>query len=698
MRSIKVRPGPCFCFSSTAVAFGFFFGTAESALVVNRPFSLSRRESWVPGPENGPAFVPEDTPETKLVWLDGTTATPYTTSKRKEWDGPATPPPAPPAMFTWTGPTRAPSKESSDALETSYGIPLFAQFEVPEMSSETSPGVENVRSEISPEVEPSPEWIDEVPVQPVLSLLDSEPTVGLGLSRLMADNMDLQESPEFAVGLEFPESTDEFTIQDSRDAVLNYLGSSVEPEFEGPSRTASPSQVPYLAVSYTTGSMWGNPEPSVEPFEATLLRSSSITPDTYDDASQRAEPATSPEVSGPPNRLSNSLGTDLLLAATPETLSELAPNVDTVFFVEQQDGNSPEYTTENFAKEAEPSSEVVEMRSSDMLDPPEADFVTSTAKRFERSAEPSAEPSIEVEEMRGNELLFDSSASSDQIYAAVVTPEMEMYASTDASDDGATSAEPSNEGEQYVADGSSAETDGPWYKESRVGSTTATGSVPRATNMTGLEDSSTSATEEPEATTEGFGSPKALAADAREAKLLEEALCFPPSATVELLGGSIIQMEDVVVGDVVRVGRNMFSRVFMFTHKMAATTNHFVSLKTGAAEIELTSGHYIYVNGALATASTVNVGDFLTLATGEASTVEAVGSSIRVGLYNPQTVSGDIVVSGVLASTYTAAVEPSLAHALLAPFRALSAFGWTFAKLESGAHTPRLLASLGIVL
>ena len=42
----------------------------------------------------------------------------------------------------------------------------------------------------------------------------------------------------------------------------------------------------------------------------------------------------------------------------------------------------------------------------------------------------------------------------------------------------------------------------------------------------------------------------------------------------------------------------------------------------------------------------------------------------RVGLYNPQTVAGDIFVDGVLASTYTTAVEPELAHALLTPLRA----------------------------
>ena len=39
------------------------------------------------------------------------------------------------------------------------------------------------------------------------------------------------------------------------------------------------------------------------------------------------------------------------------------------------------------------------------------------------------------------------------------------------------------------------------------------------------------------------------------------------------------------------------------------------------------------------------------------------------GLYNPLTLAGDIVVDGILASTYTKAVTPKMAHAALAPLR-----------------------------
>lgn len=178
----------------------------------------------------------------------------------------------------------------------------------------------------------------------------------------------------------------------------------------------------------------------------------------------------------------------------------------------------------------------------------------------------------------------------------------------------------------------------------------------------------------------------------------DEGVCFPADATVELENGFVIKMSEVAVGDVVKVGVNDFSRVFMFTHKKADTTNQFVSLRTSTGEIELTSGHYLYVNGALAAASTVNVGDSVTLASGAKTAVEAVGSVSRAGLYNPQTVSGNVVVNGVLASTYTTAVEPTFAHAVLSPFRMLANLGVTFTNLESGGGAMTSVAPKGAII
>jgi Hint module len=163
--------------------------------------------------------------------------------------------------------------------------------------------------------------------------------------------------------------------------------------------------------------------------------------------------------------------------------------------------------------------------------------------------------------------------------------------------------------------------------------------------------------------------------------------CFPGSSTVELQDGSVVRMDALSIGDLVKVSSDEFSRVFMFTHKLAESVNEFVVLSTSSGEtLTVTSGHYIYINGVLSAASEAAVGSTLRLGSGASTTVTAVSSTVSTGLFNPQTTHGDIVVDGIVSSTYTTAVEPTVAHAILAPFRALYALtGFEMTAFESGA-------------
>ena len=70
----------------------------------------------------------------------------------------------------------------------------------------------------------------------------------------------------------------------------------------------------------------------------------------------------------------------------------------------------------------------------------------------------------------------------------------------------------------------------------------------------------------------------------------------------------------------------------------------------------------------------------------------AVRSARKTGLYNPHTLHGDIVVDGVLTSTYTAAFSPTLAHVALAPLRALYRAGVDIFKVDVGAALDALPA------
>ncbi|KAI0563757.1 hypothetical protein FGB62_34g17 [Gracilaria domingensis] len=175
--------------------------------------------------------------------------------------------------------------------------------------------------------------------------------------------------------------------------------------------------------------------------------------------------------------------------------------------------------------------------------------------------------------------------------------------------------------------------------------------------------------------------------------------CFPAEATVEIEGGSTKRMADLSIGDRVRVGSTGFSEVFMFTHKLENVDYEFIEIETESAQITLTKGHYLYVNGALAASKTVKVGDKLEVASGETETVQTINFIKSSGLYNPQTMSGDIVVNGIRASTYTTTVEPACAHRLLTPLRALyRAFGVTISAFDNGADSLAKIAPHGAAI
>jgi len=150
-------------------------------------------------------------------------------------------------------------------------------------------------------------------------------------------------------------------------------------------------------------------------------------------------------------------------------------------------------------------------------------------------------------------------------------------------------------------------------------------------------------------------------------------LCFPANALVQTKSRGVVTMEDLKVGDDVLVGKGkLFSKIFMFTHRTKNILETFISLETELGyAIHLTRGHMLYVNGYLTRAENVKLGDKLLDAEGISSRVVRITSTMKRGLYNPQTEHGDIIVNGIVCSTYTDAVVPSVGHALLSPLRML---------------------------
>lgn len=165
--------------------------------------------------------------------------------------------------------------------------------------------------------------------------------------------------------------------------------------------------------------------------------------------------------------------------------------------------------------------------------------------------------------------------------------------------------------------------------------------------------------------------------------------CLDESGKVVLESGAIKRMADVKVGDRVQVAANTFSEVFAFTHRTSNILSDFVTFVfPSGATLSVTPGHYVYVDGELVAASTVRPGATFYTGSGRKVVVEQVKVSTLRGLYNPQTLHGDIVVNDIVVSTYTTALEPSLAHGVLSfarcGYRLSGGVDFTFRVLENG--------------
>ena len=131
-------------------------------------------------------------------------------------------------------------------------------------------------------------------------------------------------------------------------------------------------------------------------------------------------------------------------------------------------------------------------------------------------------------------------------------------------------------------------------------------------------------------------------------------------------------MADLEIGDAVRTHDGSFSKVLLFSKRLADREAEFfvLHLESGAT-LELTKNHYTYfADGQLVLAKDVKVGDRLS-----AGEVVEVTQATYVGAYSPVTAAGELLVNGVRVSSHTRKVDPSVAQVALAPRRALVALG-----------------------
>jgi len=183
-------------------------------------------------------------------------------------------------------------------------------------------------------------------------------------------------------------------------------------------------------------------------------------------------------------------------------------------------------------------------------------------------------------------------------------------------------------------------------------------------------------------------------------------LCFSGANTVDVLGRGLVTVDELAIGDEVLVEGGNYAKVYSFGHYDPHSLAEFLQIRTSTKDqqnLELTPDHMVFVHSNEKTiavpASQVKVGDYLVGSSNnnQPIKVDEIRTVQRRGAYAPFTMTGDIVVSGVVASNYVSLTNGKettttsmiqshmqwIAHAVNAPHRLVCALSFSTCKNET---------------
>lgn len=164
------------------------------------------------------------------------------------------------------------------------------------------------------------------------------------------------------------------------------------------------------------------------------------------------------------------------------------------------------------------------------------------------------------------------------------------------------------------------------------------------------------------------------------------------------------RLDALQIGDKVRVEDDEYSMIYSFGHydKTTLTPYRQVHLSKEVMErpLEITADHLVYVQQKASMvavpAKDLQVGDSVLLGNQELANIVKIETVTRRGAYAPITLTGNIVVSNVLASNYISMIELKeddndmkkwmfdhqhwVYHMFIAPRRILCSFGMEYCK------------------
>uniref|UniRef100_H3C466 Hedgehog protein n=1 Tax=Tetraodon nigroviridis TaxID=99883 RepID=H3C466_TETNG len=194
---------------------------------------------------------------------------------------------------------------------------------------------------------------------------------------------------------------------------------------------------------------------------------------------------------------------------------------------------------------------------------------------------------------------------------------------------------------------------------------------------------------------------------------VEKGGCFPGWARVTLPGGFQKSLSSLTPGDRVmalsETGQVVFSPVLMFLHRDPESKSRFLSLQTEDGHRLAVTPHHLVFSDAYCRpdsrqyraqfASRARTGTCIVVLAAEGqlrpSRIVSVSEEENTGVYAPLTEAGNVLVDGVLASSYALVEDHRLAHWAFGPVRLLFSFSrllWA----EPGQQSDRGTAPLGV--
>jgi len=140
----------------------------------------------------------------------------------------------------------------------------------------------------------------------------------------------------------------------------------------------------------------------------------------------------------------------------------------------------------------------------------------------------------------------------------------------------------------------------------------------------------------------------------------DESACFSETTTVKVLHHGNVPMKDLRVGDYVLTANTMYpyQRVYAMAHLEPEQWLDYYQIHSTTAydnkPLQVSEGHLLYVRNKAGPvrADSIRVGDDL-LASSSFVTVTGIERIRAKGLYAPLTTDGNIIVDGIVASSYS---------------------------------------------